>query len=134
MILRLTVDDLIYDPDVLSVAENMRVIVPCAFESTDGQKQQNICLVFAHVEHVCFFLFSAKVESLTIRNSAAPEEDEPKETFVAFARVYSGVVKKGQRLFVLGPKYDPAQYLCMVNSSTNSTVSPYCKKLRLCFI
>uniref|UniRef100_A0A667X3G6 Elongation factor-like 1 n=1 Tax=Myripristis murdjan TaxID=586833 RepID=A0A667X3G6_9TELE len=33
------------------------------------------------------------------------EEDEgTKETFVAFARVYSGVVKRGQRMFVLGPK------------------------------
>lgn len=75
-----------------------------------------------------FFLFSAKMESLTVRNSTATEENEPKETFIAFARVYSGVVKKGQRLFVLGPKYDPAQFLCMVNSSTNTTVSPQCKK------
>lgn len=80
-----------------------------------------------------FFLFSAKMESLTVRNSTATEENEPKETFIAFARVYSGVVKKGQRLFVLGPKYDPAQFLCMVNSSTNTTVSPQCKKNKIVF-
>uniref|UniRef100_A0A7N8Y2R5 Elongation factor-like 1 n=1 Tax=Mastacembelus armatus TaxID=205130 RepID=A0A7N8Y2R5_9TELE len=44
-----------------------------------------------------------------------PEEDEvQRETFIAFARVYSGVVKKGQRIFVLGPKYDPAQGLSML--------------------
>uniref|UniRef100_A0A3P8R894 Elongation factor-like 1 n=1 Tax=Astatotilapia calliptera TaxID=8154 RepID=A0A3P8R894_ASTCA len=50
-------------------------------------------------------------------HSESPEEEEEaKETFVAFARVYSGVVRKGQRVFVLGPKYDPAQSL--------STVSP----------
>ena len=29
------------------------------------------------------------------------------DQFIAFARVYSGVIKKGQKLFVLGPKYDP---------------------------
>lgn len=74
------------------------------------------------------FLSSAKVESLTLRNSTTTEENEPKETFVAFARVYSGVVRKGQRLFVLGPKYDPAQSLCMVNTSTNTTVSLEDKK------
>uniref|UniRef100_A0AAQ5XPX4 Ribosome assembly protein 1 n=1 Tax=Amphiprion ocellaris TaxID=80972 RepID=A0AAQ5XPX4_AMPOC len=42
------------------------------------------------------------------------EEEELKETFIAFARVYSGVVKKGQRVFVLGPKYDPGLGLSMV--------------------
>lgn len=31
--------------------------------------------------------------------------------FVAFARVYSGCVKKGQKLYVLGPKHDPAKAL-----------------------
>uniref|UniRef100_A0A8C4DND8 Elongation factor-like 1 n=1 Tax=Dicentrarchus labrax TaxID=13489 RepID=A0A8C4DND8_DICLA len=41
-------------------------------------------------------------------------EEEQKETFIAFARVYSGLVKKGQRVFVLGPKYDPAQGLSML--------------------
>lgn len=68
-------------------------------------------------------LFSATVESLTLRNTVAAEENEEKEekeTFVAFARVYSGVVKKGQRLFVLGPKYDPAQFLRMVNGFTEA--------------
>ncbi|XP_037102539.1 elongation factor-like GTPase 1 isoform X1 [Syngnathus acus] len=40
--------------------------------------------------------------------------EEQRETFIAFARVYSGVVKKGQRIFILGPKYDPAQGLSML--------------------
>nr|XP_056721706.1 elongation factor-like GTPase 1 [Euleptes europaea] len=39
------------------------------------------------------------------------QEAENKEAFVAFARVFSGVVKKGQKLFVLGPKYDPTESL-----------------------
>uniref|UniRef100_A0A665TJ38 Elongation factor-like 1 n=1 Tax=Echeneis naucrates TaxID=173247 RepID=A0A665TJ38_ECHNA len=53
----------------------------------------------------------AKLESLTLKDSKPDEPEEQRETFVAFARVYSGVVKKGQRVFVLGPKYDPAQGL-----------------------
>ena len=37
------------------------------------------------------------------------EEDEnlDKETFVAFARVFSGTLRKGIKVYVLGPKYDP---------------------------
>ncbi|XP_008403314.1 elongation factor-like GTPase 1 isoform X2 [Poecilia reticulata] len=42
------------------------------------------------------------------------EEEEQKEVFIAFARIYSGTVKKGQRVFVLGPKYDPAQGLSLL--------------------
>lgn len=53
------------------------------------------------------------MDALSVKDPKAEEgeEEEGKETFVAFARVYSGVVKKGQRVFVLGPKYDPAQGL-----------------------
>ncbi|TKS69438.1 Elongation factor-like GTPase 1 [Collichthys lucidus] len=51
-------------------------------------------------------LNTAKMENLSLK-----DKEEQKETFIAFARVYSGVVKKGQRVFVLGPKYDPAQGL-----------------------
>lgn len=51
------------------------------------------------------------MESLTLKE----EEEEQKESFIAFARVYSGVVKKGQRVFVLGPKYDPTNGLSMVS-------------------
>ncbi|KAG7468102.1 hypothetical protein MATL_G00139260 [Megalops atlanticus] len=47
--------------------------------------------------------------------AAAPKAGQPdedsKDHFIAFARVYSGVVRRGQRVFVLGPKYDPAQAL-----------------------
>ncbi|XP_049897047.1 elongation factor-like GTPase 1 [Epinephelus moara] len=56
---------------------------------------------------------TAKMESLTLKDSK-PEDEEEQETFIAFARVYSGVVKKGQRAFVMGPKYDPVQGLNML--------------------
>lgn len=39
----------------------------------------------------------------------ATEDEGPPVVFVAFARIYSGTVKKGQTLYVLGPKHDPSQ-------------------------
>ncbi|XP_058012282.1 elongation factor-like GTPase 1 isoform X2 [Ahaetulla prasina] len=51
------------------------------------------------------------VQSETNIVATEREELEAKESFIAFARVFSGVVKKGQKLFVLGPKYDPAESL-----------------------
>ncbi|XP_068457676.1 elongation factor-like GTPase 1 [Clinocottus analis] len=53
---------------------------------------------------------SAQMESLTLKDSK-PDEEEEHQTFIAFARVFSGVARKGQRVFVLGPKYDPTQAL-----------------------
>lgn len=72
---------------------------------------------------VSCFCLSGKMESLTLKDSKPEEEEEQKETFIAFARVYSGVVKKGQRVFVLGPKYDPAQGLSMVNPQLRTNLS-----------
>lgn len=37
------------------------------------------------------------------------KEESPGECFVAFARVFSGTIKKGAKLFVLGPKYQPEE-------------------------
>ncbi|KAM4747337.1 elongation factor-like GTPase 1 [Rhinophrynus dorsalis] len=42
------------------------------------------------------------------------KQDADKSYFIAFARVFSGVVRRGQKIFVLGPKYDPAQALPML--------------------
>lgn len=38
-------------------------------------------------------------------------KEESDFVFVAFARVFSGIVRKGQKLYVLGPKHDPSQVL-----------------------
>ena len=35
----------------------------------------------------------------------------PKSHVLAFARVYSGTIKRGQHLYVLGPKHDPRESL-----------------------
>lgn len=36
------------------------------------------------------------------------EIEDAGPVFIAFARVFSGTLRKGQDLYVLGPKYDPA--------------------------
>ncbi|XP_029430609.1 elongation factor-like GTPase 1 isoform X2 [Rhinatrema bivittatum] len=53
--------------------------------------------------------FTSEMENLTLK----PEKQEAdnKGSFIAFARVFSGVVRRGQKIFVLGPKYDPAEIL-----------------------
>ncbi|XP_067827713.1 elongation factor-like GTPase 1 [Heptranchias perlo] len=43
--------------------------------------------------------------------STCRQEKEQRERFIAFARVYSGTIRRGQKLFVLGPKYDPSEAL-----------------------
>lgn len=35
--------------------------------------------------------------------------------FLAFARIYSGTIKRGQKLYVLGPKHDPAEAIDQVH-------------------
>ncbi|KAM7312442.1 elongation factor-like GTPase 1 [Ixodes scapularis] len=44
-------------------------------------------------------------------NGGATEEDKVEESFVAFARVFSGTLRKGQQVYVLGPRHDPARFL-----------------------
>ncbi|CAO2613957.1 Elongation factor-like GTPase 1 [Lemmus lemmus] len=40
-----------------------------------------------------------------------PLEESSQEAFIAFARVFSGVARRGQKIFVLGPKYSPVEFL-----------------------
>ena len=36
------------------------------------------------------------------------DDDDDDDVFIAFARVFSGTVRRGRTLFVLGPKHDPS--------------------------
>ncbi|XP_013413557.1 elongation factor-like GTPase 1 isoform X1 [Lingula anatina] len=47
------------------------------------------------------------------------EEEKSDQVFLAFARVYSGTVKKGQKLYVLGPKHDPSRVLEEIGEGTS---------------
>ncbi|CAB0014962.1 unnamed protein product [Nesidiocoris tenuis] len=53
----------------------------------------------------------------------SPPENKPDEkpdltgdTFVAFSRVYSGTLRKGSEILVLGPKHDPSELLSFLSS------------------
>uniref|UniRef100_A0A8C1XB55 Elongation factor-like 1 n=1 Tax=Cyprinus carpio TaxID=7962 RepID=A0A8C1XB55_CYPCA len=59
-----------------------------------------IYTIFCPADALC-----AQTEALSVK---AAVEEENKEHFVAFARVYSGIIRKGQKVFVLGPKYNPS--------------------------
>ncbi|XP_006139317.2 elongation factor-like GTPase 1 [Pelodiscus sinensis] len=52
---------------------------------------------------------TSQTESMTLKT--VKQESDNKESFIAFARVFSGVVRRGQKILVLGPKYDPAESL-----------------------
>jgi hypothetical protein len=42
-----------------------------------------------------------------IRTEEQEEQEQNDDVFIAFARVFSGTIKKGQELYVLGPKHEP---------------------------
>ncbi|XP_040824529.1 elongation factor-like GTPase 1 [Ochotona curzoniae] len=55
-----------------------------------------------------------QAESLT--PTPGPQEENNQECFIAFARVFSGVARRGKKMFVLGPKYSPVEFLRRVPS------------------
>ncbi|XP_071464675.1 elongation factor-like GTPase 1 isoform X2 [Marmota flaviventris] len=50
-----------------------------------------------------------QVESMA--TNPVPQEGSNQESFIAFARVFSGVARRGEKIFVLGPKYSPIEFL-----------------------
>ena len=50
-------------------------------------------------------------EGSEIKIKPKEKKEVPKSHVLAFARVYSGTIKKGQQLYVLGPKHDPRESL-----------------------
>jgi translation elongation factor EF-G len=51
-------------------------------------------------------------------------EQSNEDVFIAFARVFSGTIKKGQELYVLGPKHDPRSALEKVRVEHNIVCIP----------
>ena len=59
----------------------------------------------------------------TDKPTAEAKLDESKENtdenvFLAFARVFSGRLKHGQKIYVLGPRHDPAMFVGKVSQAT----------------
>lgn len=65
---------------------------------------------------------TANMSQLTTNSEviAAEVEEEDEEAFVAFARIFSGTLKKGSKIYVLGPKHDPRSL-----NLENPSKSPY---------
>lgn len=51
-------------------------------------------------------------------SSDVVEEIEENDKFLAFARVFSGTLKKGQDLFILSPKHNCEDFIGKVRSRT----------------
>jgi hypothetical protein len=71
----------------------------------------NTLILFLH--NFCF----VKIEKPVEQKEEEKKADDPPEddvVFVAFARVFSGTVKMGQTLYVLGPKHDPKDAIAKV--------------------
>ena len=51
--------------------------------------------------------YSADHEFKELKEQSVEVEEREVQCFIAFARVFSGVLRKGSKLFVLGPKYNP---------------------------
>uniref|UniRef100_A0A182MQG0 Putative rRNA methyltransferase n=1 Tax=Anopheles culicifacies TaxID=139723 RepID=A0A182MQG0_9DIPT len=56
-----------------------------------------------------------------------PDADVPSEIFLAFARVYSGTLRKGSRVFVIGPKYDPRT----MHANDSDTINPHLVEIEI---
>lgn len=56
-------------------------------------------------------------------NLVRDKEEIQEAEFIAFARVYSGTLRRGQELYVLGPKYDPS----MKTNTSDEAIDPNLK-------
>lgn len=57
------------------------------------------------------------VEQLSVGEAEEFVEERPDHVFIAFARVFSGTLKVGQKLYALSPKHDPRKEMLDANSS-----------------
>lgn len=67
----------------------------------------------------------------SVAPNPGPQEENCQETFVAFARVFSGVARRGKNIFVLGPKYSPVEFLQRVRIGSKTLL--YCFRVLMSF-
>lgn len=60
---------------------------------------------------VFLYLAGEEPDMTSVSRQPAPQEESSQEAFIAFARVFSGVARRGKKIFVLGPKYSPVDFL-----------------------
>lgn len=86
-----------------------RVAVARAIAANEDPGTENVAPTAAPEEGAASdALTSPVVEEKEPEPEKKEEEEEDKERLIGFARLYSGTIKVGQELYVLGPKYNPA--------------------------
>ncbi|KAK8444523.1 hypothetical protein SEVIR_9G152700v4 [Setaria viridis] len=88
-------------PEVVAEAERVRRCVEACDVSVDAPVVVYVSKMFA-VPYKMLPLKGVNGELLNHHGAS-----EPEECFMAFARVFSGVLHAGQKVFVLSPLYDP---------------------------
>lgn len=63
---------------------------------------------------------SIKPEENSENDKEKEQEDKEQPAFIAFARIFSGKVRRGDKVYVLGPKHDPSKILNMKDFKVNS--------------
>lgn len=61
----------------------------------------------------------------SVSSRPVPQEESSPEAFIAFARVFSGRARRGQKIFVLGPKYSPVEFLHRVRVRSQIQGRPF---------
>ena len=83
------------------------------------------CAYNVHVYNVCVYIVIQYLVSITctdapeenpVHDSASKDKDELGVIFLAFARIFSGTLHKGQTVFVLHPRHDPRTVECVWNN------------------
>ncbi|CAN6316439.1 unnamed protein product [Urochloa humidicola] len=88
-------------PEIVSEAERVRRCVEACDVSVDAPVVVYVSKMFA----VPYKMLPLKGVNGELLNHHGASESE--ECFMAFARVFSGVLRAGQKVFVLSPLYDP---------------------------
>lgn len=75
------------------------------FKAVPGLQRAFLALI------ILLFLAGDELQVASMTPTPVPQEGNNQETFIAFARVFSGVARRGKKIFVLGPKYSPVEFL-----------------------
>jgi ribosome assembly protein 1 len=68
---------------------------------------------------------AAQEDEIKIQEVKEEQLQNNEDVFIAFARVFSGTIKRGQELYVLGPKHEPQSALEKVQNGHTIILTPF---------
>ncbi|KAH7683060.1 Protein-synthesizing GTPase protein [Dioscorea alata] len=102
----LTLDDLSHNPDVVAEAEHVRKCIETCNSNNEAPCVAFVSKMFA-VPYKMLPQRGPNGEALNNQHLGEVGVGESEECFLAFARIFSGVLHSGQKIFVLSALYDP---------------------------